>query len=190
MDALTKSIAPLTFLWNRFINALTTAPSLSDWELTMGCLAIYGLLAILIGFPSQFLSWNTSAKNRVQLALLAFFAPALIEEIAFRILISPHPSEEATPEICWFWGGFSLFLFIIYHPLNALTFYRQGYPTFLNPIFLTLAALLGLVCTLVYGFTGSLWPPVLIHWVAVVIWLCWLGGIERLAPQEVSTLDE
>ena len=166
------------------MTAITTVPSLSDWELTIGILAIYGGLALLIGLPFRFLGWTTSEKKWRQITLLALFAPAFIEEIGFRILLLPDASEKVSLENWWIWGGLSLCLFLVYHPLNALTLYKVGYPTFLNPIFLILATLLGLACTLVYLITGSLWPPVLIHWVVVVIWLCWLGGVERLAQHE------
>ena len=173
-------VALPTLLWNRFITALTMVPSLSGWGLTMGVLAVYGVLALIIGGRTRFLDWTAPEKNWLQIALQAFFAPALIEEIGVRILLLPHPSEGVSLAGWWIWGGLSLGLFVLYHPLNAITLYRAGYPTFLNPIFLILAALLGIACTLVYRFTGSLWPPVLIHWIVVVIWLCCLGGFGRL----------
>jgi predicted Abi (CAAX) family protease len=75
-------------------------------------------------------------------------------------------------------------MFLLHHPLNALTFYQAGSPTFL-----ILANLLGLACTLVYWLTGSLWPPVLIHWIVVVVWLGWLGGLERLAQRGSNAVD-
>ncbi|MBT9317667.1 CPBP family glutamic-type intramembrane protease [Leptothoe spongobia] len=172
-----------SLLWNRIVIAFATIPNLRDWELTIIGLLIYGVVAMLIGIPSQFLEWNPSAKNWLRICFQSFFAPALIEEIGFRILPLPHPSENVSLAIWCLWGGVSLFLFVIYHPLNGLTFYKSGYATFRNPTFLILAALLGLVCTLIYGLTHSLWPPVLIHWISVVLWLCCLGGNDRLFAQ-------
>ena len=78
------------------------------------------------------------------------------------------------------WAGISVFIFIIYHPLNALTFYKRGNPTFLQPVFLTLAGLLGLICALAYYFTGSLLIVAFIHWLVVVVWLFILGGRNKL----------
>ncbi|MEL6500374.1 MAG: CPBP family glutamic-type intramembrane protease, partial [Cyanobacteria bacterium J06623_1] len=94
------------------------------------------------------------------------------------------------------WSGFSLLLFVIYHPLNALTFFPQGKETFFDPIFLSLAGILGLTCAIAYQQTGSLWLPVAIHqrsqqapsfyggvicdWLAVVFWLLCFDGLHRL----------
>lgn len=167
-------------LWYRITAALTTIPSFWDLGLTLVCLVVYGVLTIPIGMGSQFLQWDSPQKTPLQMIFMSLFAPALIEEIGFRILFIPHPSEAASLQNICLWGGVNLFLFIIYHPLNSFTLYKAGYPTFLHPIFLTLATLLGIICTVAYVLTGSLLPPVLIHWIAVVIWLGWLGGSKRL----------
>jgi predicted Abi (CAAX) family protease len=82
--------------------------------------------------------------------------------------------------VLWFWGCLSLFLFVVYHPLNALSFFSRGIETFFNRIFLTLAALLGMLCSLTYLQSGSLWTPVVIHWLVVVVWLLLLGGYRKL----------
>jgi predicted Abi (CAAX) family protease len=46
--------------------------------------------------------------------------PAITEEVFFRVLLLPHPTENALTVTLWFWGGISLVAFIVYHPLNAL----------------------------------------------------------------------
>jgi predicted Abi (CAAX) family protease len=74
----------------------------------------------------------------------------------------------------------SLVLFVVYHPLNALTFYPVGRSTFMNPVFLLLAAVLGVACSIAYLLFGSIWPAVAIHWLAVTAWLLLLGGYRRL----------
>ncbi len=71
-------------------------------------------------------------------------------------------------------------MFIVYHPLNALSFFPRGLETFFNVIFLVLAALLGIVCSIAYIQSGSLWTAVGIHWFAVVVWLLLLGGYRKL----------
>jgi predicted Abi (CAAX) family protease len=45
-----------------------------------------------------------------------------------------------------------------------------------------LLTVLGAVCTTAYRRTGSLWPPVLLHWVTVVCWMMLLGGRNRWSP--------
>jgi predicted Abi (CAAX) family protease len=74
-------------------------------------------------------------------------------------------------------------MFIVYHPLNALSFFPKGLKTFFNWVFLVLAALLGIICSIAYLQSGSLWTPVVIHWLAVVIWLLLLGGYGKLYGQ-------
>ncbi|MEO0488081.1 MAG: hypothetical protein AAFZ49_00815, partial [Cyanobacteria bacterium J06659_2] len=91
------------------------------------------------------------------------------------------PSEGATISAFFAWGLVSLGVFIVSHPLNAIVFFPTRRTTFFDPIFLTLAGLLGGICTLAYGLSGSLWPPVLLHWVIVVIWLLLFGGERRIA---------
>jgi len=71
-------------------------------------------------------------------------------------------------------------MFVVYHPLNALSFFSQGLETFFNSAFLLLATLLGITCSIAYLQSGSLWTPVVIHWLAVVVWLLFLGGYRKL----------
>ncbi|NEQ55860.1 MAG: CPBP family intramembrane metalloprotease [Leptolyngbya sp. SIO3F4] len=116
----------------------------------------------------------------MHLSYYPLFRNRSIEEIGFRVLLLPHPSEGVSVKTWYWWGCISLFLFVIYHPLNGLTIYKSAYATFSNPIFLILATLLGIACILAYRLTHSLWPSVIIHWLVVVIWLCCLGGSTRL----------
>jgi predicted Abi (CAAX) family protease len=79
------------------------------------------------------------------------------------------------------WGSISLIAYIVYHPLNALTFYRAGFPTFFNPIFLFSMTLLGVICTISYFKSGSLWLSAIIHWLVVVGWLIFFDGYRMLS---------
>ncbi|MEM8720927.1 MAG: CPBP family glutamic-type intramembrane protease [Cyanobacteria bacterium P01_G01_bin.39] len=108
----------------------------------------------------------------------------MLEELVFRGLILPYPDSSISLESYSIWSLFSLGLFIIYHPLNALTFFPQGRSVFFRPVFLVLAAALGIVCTITYWQTGSLWIPVIIHWLAVVLWLLCFGGWSQIASRE------
>jgi predicted Abi (CAAX) family protease len=40
---------------------------------------------------------------------------------------------------------------------------------------------LGLGCAVMKLKTGSVWPAVILHWVLVVVWQTWLGGVSALA---------
>ncbi|NEP58160.1 MAG: CPBP family intramembrane metalloprotease [Symploca sp. SIO2G7] len=184
----------LTIFLSRLSAACNTIPTAQDWLLSAGILLIYGMIALPLGFWQGFLQLQVASSERlalgtkVRIALTALAAPATIEELVFRVLLLPQPMAELPAKIWWLWGIFSLLLFIIYHPLNALSFFPAGFPTFLEPIFLILAGFLGLGCTFIYWQTGSVWLAVVIHWVVVVLWLLWLGGYQKLGsiPMEAN----
>ena len=62
------------------------------------------------------------------------------------------------------------------HPLNGIFVRHDAFAVFTHPLFLLFAALLGLVCTISYQISGSLWPPMLMHWITVLVWTMFLGG--------------
>ncbi|HMZ78469.1 MAG TPA: CPBP family glutamic-type intramembrane protease [Acidobacteriota bacterium] len=158
-------------------------PSGQEWG---WCLVIYGLgmlVTMAIGFGTGFLTLHIVPLTPFQLgmlALLIFLKPCLVEESIFRGLLLPHPSEQLPPSSIWKWSLFSLLIFIASHPLNGWLIKPAVLVLFLSPIFLTCAGILGLVCTLVYLRTGSIWPPVILHWMSVVVWITLLGGKARL----------
>ncbi len=162
---------------------MVTLPSMYGWLVGLGLLSVYSLVAISFGLRSGFLTLNhkfdsldRSVGTNIHSIVHLFFLPALLEEILFRLLLIPHPIETVISSDIYLWSAISLGLFIIYHPLNALTFYKPGNPTFMDWRFLTLAGLLGMVCSIAYLLTGSIWSAVLIHWVVVVGWLKVFGG--------------
>lgn len=164
-------------------------PQLQDWGIALAALSIYGAIAWRLGHwwrffkptnPFDDLNLTSATLTRSLLRLLIL--PALLEELIFRVLLLPHPTEAVQSHTLGIWLAISLGLFVIYHPLNALTLYPAGNPTFLRPAFLALAGLLGLTCSLVYLQTGSLWLPTLIHWIVVGAWVFGLGGYQRLQP--------
>ncbi|BAY62317.1 abortive infection protein [Calothrix brevissima NIES-22] len=179
-------IAPLSLLLNRFFGSLAI-PTIQDWLVIVVMLLIYSLIALPYGQKSQFLNiqvWAANWRHKSLLSLRCLFAPALLEELIFRVFLLPHPSEHSN-FLTWSLSAIvSLLLFIVYHPLNAKTFFKAGNPTFMQRDFLALATLLGIICTVAYRLTGSLWVIVCIHWVVVVAWLIMFGGIAKLDPQQ------
>ncbi|AFY46762.1 putative protease of the Abi (CAAX) family [Nostoc sp. PCC 7524] len=176
------NIAPITILLNRLLASLVL-PRTQDWLVMGGTLLIYSAIALTLGFQSGFLRWSLTSHQRMPqlaIALQSAISPAITEELVFRVLPLPHPIEVINWYQWGLWAALILFLFIIYHPLNAKTFFRAGFPTFLQPIFLTLAGILGLCCTVAYALTGCFWVIVLIHWIVVVVWLLGLGGQQHL----------
>jgi predicted Abi (CAAX) family protease len=169
--------APLPIAMARVLAALALL-SWQDIGVGIGLLAIYSVVSIAIGWKSGFLCWQPHRLTRLIVWLL--FAPALAEELIFRVMWLPHPSDV----VDWFdwslWAIVGLCGFVIYHPINAKTFYQAGNPTFFQPIFLLLAGLLGLTCSIAYAITGSLLVITLIHWIVVTAWIFYGGGMDKL----------
>ncbi len=162
--------------------AFSTIPDRTDWLVAVMLVLVYTAIALKVGFRSGFLTIDVQTSKPIIVGVLVgcLLSPGLTEELFFRVLILPHPEENASGLALLFWGGVSLALFVVYHPLNALTFYPVGRSTFMNPVFLRLAAILGGACSIAYLQSGSLWPAVAIHWLAVTVWLLLLGGYRRL----------
>lgn len=171
----------MNIILTRITTAFWSIPSDRDWLIITILLLVYGLVAIPIGIKWKFiiiesqLSW----QKILTVATVAFIAPALLEELCFRVLLIPHPTENIVSAKLWFYIVLSLFLFVIYHPLNIFVKHN----TFKNSIFLFLATLLGITCTIAYLKSGSLWSPVIIHWIVVVVWILWLGGDQKIHNQ-------
>ena len=167
----------------RLSAALSSVPSIYSWWLCAALLLVLTIISLPIGFYFGFLKFgmlNTSKETIVGIIAGSLLSPAISEELFFRILLLPHPTENASNATLWLWGCISLAIFIVYHPLNALSFFPAGLNCFFHPVFLLLATFLGIACTIVYLQSGSLWPPVFIHWLVVVVWLLLLGGYGRL----------
>lgn len=176
----------------RLLQAFATVPAAGDWGATAALLLICAAIVLPVGLRTGFLRlapmrarWPTLAG----IAAAAFVAPALIEESVYRVCLLPHPAEPVSAPVRWLWGIAGLALFVAAHPLGALRLppgsARRA--AFTDPAFLLLAALLGAACTIAYLRSGSLWPPVALHWILVVVWLIGLGGWERLYPGRSST---
>ena len=164
----------------RLHEAIATMPNYDRARHSIVLVGVYILFALVLGWRSHFLSWKPQrVKTIVRIAIASLIAPAILEELFFRVVLLPYPGDVSFQSYL-LRSALSLLLFIIYHPLNALTFFPQGKQVFFDYTFLTLAASLGIVCTITYWQTGSIWLPVLIHWITVVVWLCCLGGLDKL----------
>jgi predicted Abi (CAAX) family protease len=170
----------------RLVQSFSTFPSVTDWMWTATLLLAFSLIAIPLGFRFKFLKAEIpkiSWKVLLRLTLVSLFLPATAEEALFRVLLLPHKSEQASLAGQCLFGSISLILFIIYHPLNATFFIKSARTTFSNLAFLTSAAILGVVCSIAYLKSGSIYPPIILHWIFVLGWLLCLGGYRRLHIQ-------
>ncbi len=129
---------------------------------------------LLIGFAGSLmtLGWTDDPRRLARLALVAIVAPALGEELLFRVLLLPPP---ATPVPGLRIAG-SVALFVLWHPIQIFLFGPEWGETVLDPWFLAAVAVFGLAASRLYIATGSIWPSALLHWIVVVGWKAFLGG--------------
>lgn len=183
----------MSILLERFTQASVTIPTLDNWLWAIALLVAYAAIAIPLGQKFAFLqleiirSWKIAIKTMA----IAFFMPAVLEEFVWRVLFIPHPTEAVSPTNLLLWTSLSLALFVVYHPLNIFV----AHHTFKHPVFLGLAAFLGIVCSIAYLESGSLWTPVFLHWAIVVGWLVFFGGSQKvgangaICPDKPHTLN-
>lgn len=168
----------LSLLARRIIPAFRSWPTPPQWRDTALLAAAYALVGIPLGLLTGRLTleWSSAPLGQIlAFVLIAILAPSLVEELCFRVALIPRNSEPVSQAGRGVWAGASLVLFVAWHPLNAWLLNPWARPIFFDPIFLVLAALLGLTCTLAYLRTGSIWPPVMIHWLTVIVWKLCLG---------------
>ncbi len=159
--------------------AFTTFPGIEIWLWSAGILLLLVLIVLPVGLRTGLvrIELMTGGRGRfVLLALLLAIRPSLLEELIFRVLFIPHPALGYPLRTTLFWAGVGLFSFIMFHPINGLFIRRIARSLFTDPLFLTFAGLLGIACTTAYLISGSIWPPILIHWAVVTPWILVFGG--------------
>ena len=129
------------------------------------------LLLVWLGGLAEF-GWTDDPNLLIRLALVAIIAPALGEELLFRVALLPSPGELAP----WWRVAVPILLFVLWHPPQALLFGPEWGEVVLNSWFLAAVAVMGTALTRLYRATRSIWPPVLLHWTAVVGWKAFFGA--------------
>jgi predicted Abi (CAAX) family protease len=138
----------------------------------------YAVCAGAIGFGTGLYSLEPRLDlNLLRIALIALAIPALGEEVFFRGFLVPTAAQatNALPQMV-----LALIIFLTWHPLNAWLLFPAVLPLFSDWRFLLVTACLGVSCTHLWRKTGSLWPPIAVHWLAVVIWKGFLGAPQML----------
>ncbi|MGD1942659.1 MAG: type II CAAX prenyl endopeptidase Rce1 family protein [Leptolyngbyaceae cyanobacterium] len=103
----------------------------------------------------------------VRSLLSALLAPALLEELGFRVLLLPHPTEAVLPVTLVIWTTISLSLFVLYclwRDRRRQPAVQRGWRDRRRQI--PPAISLGLIATVLYLSTGSLWLVTGFHWAA------------------------
>lgn len=146
---------------------------LKAWSLV----PFYAVISLAIGFSAGLLRFELIPAELAPLLLFTLFIfPSLLEEAFFRGVLIPRKTIERDRRRIILAITWSTLLFVLWHPLNAVTFNRSAIPIFLDPAFLLIIAALGITCGYSYVVSKSIWVPVLIHWVTVVVWVFFLGG--------------
>lgn len=157
---------------HRLLISFRTLPDRAGWLFT----ALVGLPTLIamaaIGLTTGLYALGPGDLAALPLTMLTvLFVPALGEEAVFRGLMVPsRPERPAVPV------AVSTLLYVLWHPLEGFTFLPGARDLFARPDFLLVTGLLGLACGLTRWRTGSIWPAVLLHGAAVVVWKTWLGG--------------
>lgn len=174
---------------NRITAAITTGVDIKGWLIIFSILLIYATISIPMGLKTGCLIITPLPKGwfkKILSMIRVLIIPVIPEELLFRVILLPHPFTEKVPEMQWMIIAIIvLAVFIFYHPILALTVFPPGYPTFLDPIFLAYAGLLGLACTVAYQLTGSFWGIAFIHWLIDWLWIYYLGGRTKLAKYDI-----
>jgi len=142
-----------------------------------GIVALYVVFALWVGFLFPLLSLEMLQSNLAPfLPFTLFVFPSLLEEAFFRGVLIPADTAVKGPRHTFMVVASSSVLFVLWHPLNALTVNPGALPVFTDPAFLAIVLALGFVCGYSYVISKSLWIPIIIHWATVLLWVFFLGG--------------
>jgi uncharacterized protein len=162
-------------LRNRFADlaaSLRDWPSLAGWG-RAGLELVWAVpLMLVLAHLGGLVRWEgpPDLNTSLRLAASLFIVPALGEELLFRGLVIPRTRPGPR------WLALSAALFVLWHPLQALTIGPPWAAAFIDPWFLAATAILGTALARIYAATGSLWPCIAAHWLIVLSWKTLLGG--------------
>ena len=172
----------------RVVAALKTIPDRRAWSRCAIVYFVFLICAAPIGVLTGLIHPAAPALAPTVLvgaSLLVLLHPAFVEEFVFRVLLLPRAPAAMPRGRLIAVTAFSLALYVVSHPLNAMLFRPQAAAVFESPGYLVLVTLLGAACTAAYWISKSIWPSVLIHWLTVVVWL-WLLGGQALLSDTIS----
>jgi uncharacterized protein len=154
------------------VAGLRNIPDRSGWRRTALELAWALPLLLIVAYLGGIARFQPAPASLTLLPLAAmlFVAPALGEELLFRGLLIPRDGYKAP------WMVLSVLLFVLWHPLQAVTFGPPWAETFLDPWFLAAVAILGIAFARIYAASRSLWPSILAHWLVVLGWKALFAG--------------
>ena len=170
----------MAYLKNNLVQGLKVSPFTAPLK-SLIAVPIYGCISLIIGFYTDlFVVKVTDFPMSFILVVTLFIFPSLLEEAFFRGILIPNNARNQSKKRILAYIALSTLVFVLWHPLNALTMNKSAAPFFFNPVFLFITALLGITCSIAYIISRSLWLPIFIHWFTVIIWVVFLGGRNKL----------
>jgi predicted Abi (CAAX) family protease len=145
-------------------SAIGTLPNRRALGEALILFALFSLLATYIGTSTALFKFSMTGDwaELAVLTIIAVFIPALGEELVFRVALAGRTDVLR--------AALALVVFVIWHPIQVWLGLPMAQPAFLAPAFLIIAGMLGLVCTISWRRSGSIWPAVAMHWVVVIVW--------------------
>lgn len=166
----------LAYLKRNLIIGYRTSP-LQGIKLSLLLIGIFAGIALLVGHKGNLYRLELLDSPLLYILPLSLFIfPAFLEESFFRGILIPNSTKTQGTASVLIFTLISAAFFTAWHPLNALTVNPGAQELFLNPSFLFIVFCLGITCGLSYISSQSLWVPIIIHWLTVVIWVIFLGG--------------
>lgn len=142
---------------------------------------IYFIFTFVIGYYSNLFYFGLVSSSYIYfLPVTLFIFPAFLEELFFRGVLIPIDTHQKSKYKITLTILLSTGLFVLWHPANALTINPAGAVFFLNSYFLIITCALGIVCSILYIYSRSIWLPILVHWISVLVWVLFLGGRNKL----------
>ncbi len=163
------------YIVDNLIKGLKTPPTnLSVKSVIL--IPFYIIFALSVGFYFDVLKFKPIYSSALfYLPITLLFMPAIFEEVIFRGLIIPRDTKNKDTKTIIAYIAISTILYLLWHPLMGLI-NPVSAVFFFNPYFLIIVVFLGITCGLAYIYSQSLWLPIIIHWLTVLIWVILLGG--------------
>ena len=166
----------ISYLKNNMIPGFKTSPK-QELKLSIYLIILFALFSFIVGEKGNlFRVGLLVSPGFFILPLSLFIFPSLLEEMFFRGILIPNNTRDKGSKSIIIRVLTSTILFMLWHPFNAVTINLTANALFFNPYFLSIVFCLGLICSVTYVYSKSLWVPILIHWFTVLIWVFFLGG--------------
>lgn len=152
-------------------------PNRASWRQTALIFVLFSVVSFSFGYTTGLFEFKlaTDPYTLLRAGAIALVIPSLFEELLFR---GPLVALQSRMHAAAITGAalFSLFLFVLWHPMNASFILTEAQPLFFDWRFLNVAFFLGLATTAATLKAGSIWPGVAIHWAAVMLWKIFFDG--------------